>query len=210
MKSSLPHVPKSKNKPQHHKLTDAEKFARRVARKCEVLAPQLPHIDRHDLELIVAEQLKTPEERMRVMFLQQHDEGLISFHAALLAKLAKALAHAELDALMLDNSSAIEFGTATPKKRIDLLVKSHKGLQAKLRRFERAFGVAQPRPSIPLSQAVLAVGRTVSIEFAIAHSSRRSFNSLKARAKRILIGAHELPIAAREDIGAAETVTHQL
>jgi len=46
---------KPKNKPQRRKLSDAEKFARRVARRCELLAPQLPHIDPHDLELIVAD-----------------------------------------------------------------------------------------------------------------------------------------------------------
>lgn len=67
------------NKRKSKKLTDAEKFARRVARKCEVLAPQLPEIDPHDLELIVAALLRTPRERMQHMFLKRREDGSYVF-----------------------------------------------------------------------------------------------------------------------------------
>lgn len=201
---------KRKNSLKHHKLTAAEKFARRVARRCDLLAPKLPEIDRHDLELIIAEQLKTPEERMRVMFLQQHDEGFISFNKALLTKLAEALAHDELEALILDDSAAVKSGASAPKKKIALLVWNDKGLQAKLKKFERAFGVARLWPQQLRPQVIREVGRTASVDFVLARSSWKSFNSLKARAKRISLGAHELSVAACGDIAAAESAIHQL
>lgn len=64
---------------KRNKLSDAEKFARRVARKCEVLAPRLPEIHRHDLELIVAALLRTPRERMQYMFLKRREDGSYVF-----------------------------------------------------------------------------------------------------------------------------------
>ena len=79
MKSPPAHLPKPKNKPQRRKLSDAEKFARRVARRCDLLAPQLPDIDRHDLELIVAALLRTPKERMQYMFLKRREDGSYVF-----------------------------------------------------------------------------------------------------------------------------------
>jgi hypothetical protein len=201
---------KRKNTPNRKKLTEAEKFARRVARRCDLLAPRLPHIDRHDMELIVAELLKTREERMRVMFLHRHDKDFISFNKTLLAKLAEALAQAELEAFMLDDTTAIASGAAAPKKKIDLLVRNDKDLQAKLKKFERAFGVARLRPVGALSKVVRAVGPLVSVDFLFAHSSKRRFNSLKARAERISCGPHELSVAARGDIAAATGATYEL
>ncbi len=195
---------KPKSKPKRKKLSDAEKFARRVARRCELLAPQLPHIDRHDLELIVAEQLKTPEERMQVMFLKRHDEGFLSFDETLLIKLIEALAQAKVDAILFNNTAAIVSGASAPKKKIDLLVHDHAALRSKLEKFAQAFGVARLRPYKAFSKVVRAMGRSVSVDFVLAHSSRKSFESLKSRAKRICLGMHELYIATLEDIIAAE------
>lgn len=198
---------KTRRDRKRRKLSDAEKFARRVARRCDLLASKLPEIDRHDLELIVAEQLKTPEERMRVMFLQQHDEGLISCNKALLAKLAETLAHAELEALMFDDFAALASGVTAPKKKINLFVWHDKDLQSKLKKFERTFGVARLRSPQFLPQVIREVGRTVSVDFVLAHSSRKSFNSFKTRAKRISFGAYELPVVAREDVAATAITT---
>ncbi len=69
----------SMNGKNHKKLSDAEKFARRVARRCDLLTPLLPHIDRHDMELIVAELLKTRRERMQLMFLKRREDGIYVF-----------------------------------------------------------------------------------------------------------------------------------
>ena len=72
-------VPRVKNGKKRKKLTDAEKFTRRVVRRCDLLAPQFPDIDRHDLELIVAGLLRTPKQRMQHMFLKKRKDGRYVF-----------------------------------------------------------------------------------------------------------------------------------
>ncbi|NUO79395.1 hypothetical protein HUU05_04910 [candidate division KSB1 bacterium] len=67
------------NKKKRKKLSDAEKFARRVARWHERLAPELPHIDPHDLDLILAALLRSPRERMQYMFLKKREDGSYVF-----------------------------------------------------------------------------------------------------------------------------------
>ncbi|HEX9652544.1 MAG TPA: hypothetical protein VGA99_02440 [bacterium] len=61
------------------KLTDAEKCARRIERWHRRLAPQFPEIDPHDLDLIIAALLRTPKERMQLMFLKKRDDGRYVF-----------------------------------------------------------------------------------------------------------------------------------
>lgn len=70
---------KTRRDRKRHKLSEAEKFARRVGRRCDLLAPKLPEIDRHDLELIVAALLRTPKERMQHMFLKRREDGSYVF-----------------------------------------------------------------------------------------------------------------------------------
>ncbi len=186
------------------KQSDAEKFARRVAGWRKRLAPEFPHIDPHDLELIIAELLKTPEERIQVMFLKRRDEGFLSFDEAILTKLVEALAQAEIDAILFDNTAALDHGLSAPRKKIDLLVHNDARLKMKLKKFAQTFGVALTRPYKPFSKAILAVGRSVSVDFVLVHSSRKSFEGIQSRARKIRIGKHELCVATQEDIVDAE------
>ncbi len=61
------------------KIESAEKLANRIERWHKILAPQLPDIDPHDLDLIIAAQLRTPEERMQLMFLKRGKDGRYVF-----------------------------------------------------------------------------------------------------------------------------------
>jgi hypothetical protein len=61
------------------KLADAEKRARQIELWHEHLAPQFPEIDPHDLDLIIAALLRTPKERMQLMFLKKRDDGRYVF-----------------------------------------------------------------------------------------------------------------------------------
>lgn len=57
----------------------AEKLAREIERWHKILAPKFPHIDPHDLDLIIAAQLRTPKERMQLMFLKRRKDGSYVF-----------------------------------------------------------------------------------------------------------------------------------
>jgi len=43
------------------------------------LAPEFPDIDPHDLDLIIAALLRTPKERMQLMFSNKRDDGSYFF-----------------------------------------------------------------------------------------------------------------------------------
>lgn len=59
--------------------TRAEKFARKIERWHKILSPKFPDIDPHDLDLIIAAQLRTPKERMQLMFLKKQKDGSYVF-----------------------------------------------------------------------------------------------------------------------------------
>lgn len=60
-------------------LAAAQKRARQIERWHKILAPKLPHIDPHDLDLIIAGMLKTRKERMQVLFLKKREDGRYVF-----------------------------------------------------------------------------------------------------------------------------------
>ncbi|MCG8607147.1 hypothetical protein MJD09_19450 [bacterium] len=55
------------------------KRARQIERWHKRLAPKLPDIDPHDLDLIIAALLRTPKERMQIMFLKRRPDGRYVF-----------------------------------------------------------------------------------------------------------------------------------
>jgi hypothetical protein len=54
------------------KIKSTEKLARKIARWHKILAPQFPDSDPHDPDLIIAAQLRSPKERMQIMFLNKY------------------------------------------------------------------------------------------------------------------------------------------
>jgi len=60
-------------------LAAAKKRVRQIERWHKILAPKLPHIDPHDLDLIIAGMLKTPKERTQVLFLKKREDGRYVF-----------------------------------------------------------------------------------------------------------------------------------
>ena len=71
----------SKNEPAPKTAAQiaAEKRARQIEKWHKILAPQLPHIDPHDLDLIIDSLLKTPKQPMQYMFLKQREDGSYVF-----------------------------------------------------------------------------------------------------------------------------------
>jgi hypothetical protein len=60
-------------------LAAAQNRVRQIERWHKILAPKLPHIDPHDLDLIIAGMLKTRKERMQAMFLKKREDGRYVF-----------------------------------------------------------------------------------------------------------------------------------
>lgn len=58
---------------------EVENRARQIERWHKKLAPQFPEIDPQDLDLIIAALLRTPKERMQLMFLKKRDHGRYVF-----------------------------------------------------------------------------------------------------------------------------------
>lgn len=71
---------KSKQKKISQKqLTATQKRVRQIERWHKILRPKLPHIDPHDLDLIIAGLQKTPKERTQVLFLKKREDGRYVF-----------------------------------------------------------------------------------------------------------------------------------
>ncbi len=68
-----------KHNEQKKKWSAADKRARQVERWRKRLAPQFPDIDPHDLDLIIAALLRTPKQRMQIMFLKRREDGRYVF-----------------------------------------------------------------------------------------------------------------------------------
>jgi hypothetical protein len=63
----------------HKNKASSDRFARQIERWHKKLAPKYPEIDPHDLDLIIAALLKTPKQRMELMFLKKRPDGRYVF-----------------------------------------------------------------------------------------------------------------------------------
>jgi hypothetical protein len=61
------------------RLSLSEKRAHQIERWHKRLAPEFPDIAPHDLYLILAALLRTPKERMQIMFLKRRKDGRYVF-----------------------------------------------------------------------------------------------------------------------------------
>ncbi len=68
-----------KAKQRQEPLSAARKRARQIEHWHKRLAPKFPDIDPHDLDLIIAALLRTPRERMQIMFLKRREDGRYVF-----------------------------------------------------------------------------------------------------------------------------------
>lgn len=61
------------------RLAASQELARQIEYWRDRLAPKFPHIDPHDLDLMIAGLLKTPLQRTEVMFLKRREDGFYVF-----------------------------------------------------------------------------------------------------------------------------------
>jgi hypothetical protein len=60
-------------------LKSHEQLVRKIDRWRRRLAPEMPDIDPHDLDLIIAAMLRSRRERMKIMFLKRRKDGRYVF-----------------------------------------------------------------------------------------------------------------------------------
>ena len=128
----------------------------------------------------------------------------MSFDEGFLVELVEALAQSGIQVVFIGNAAAILHGAAVLTHDVDLMVRDHPQLQAKLEQFARSFGVALTKPYEPLSQVIRATGRQVNVDFVLNLSSRKSFESIRSRASKVRIGQRMVWVASLEDVIAAK------
>src|SRR5574341_1439932 len=112
----------------------------------------------------------------------------MSFDENFLIELIEAVAQADLQIILIGNAAAILQGAPVLTQDVDLMVRDHPQLQKKLQKFTEIFKVALTRPYEPFSQVIRAVGRPVGVDFVMALSSRKSFESIRKKKKKMRIG----------------------
>jgi hypothetical protein len=191
------------------RLAASKKFAQKLEYWHKRLAPEFPDIDPHDLNLIIASMLKTPEQRVEIMFLKRREDGVYLLDENFWAELIEAIEQAEMEVVLVSNAVSLAQEAPVLFKEVDLLVNDHPQLQNKLKKFAEVFGVALTRYS-PLANVVRAVGRSVEIDFASSLPSGQSFEAVRSRSTKVPIGQRTLWIASPEDIVTAkEAAGHQ-
>jgi hypothetical protein len=128
----------------------------------------------------------------------------MSFDESFLSELVDALAQVKLQVVFVGNAAAILHGVPVLTQDVDLMVREHPQLPKKLQRFAEIFKVTLTQPYEPFSKIIRAVGRPVGVDFVLALSSGKSFESIRSRATRVRIGRRLLWVAALEDIIAAK------
>ncbi|MDZ7363679.1 MAG: hypothetical protein ONB46_23625 [candidate division KSB1 bacterium] len=188
---------------QNEHLAASEEFAQKLEYWHKRLAPEMPNIDPHNLNLIIASMLKTPEQRMEIMLLHRREDGVYLLDEKFLAELIEAVEQAEMEVILINNAVSIAHEAPVVFKEVDFMVRDHPQLQEKLNKFAEIFGVTLTRYS-PLSKVIRAVGRAIEIDFVSSLPSGQSFEAVRSRATKVPIGQRMIWVAVQADIVAAK------
>ncbi|MBX3186593.1 MAG: hypothetical protein KF819_06245 [Labilithrix sp.] len=120
----------------------------------------------------------------------------------LLERVARALADAKLDAVLIGNAAAALQGAPVTTLDFDFFFRDTPANRRKLVRFARTLGAVVLRPYYPASSLYRVVDDdlTLQVDFMGAIHGLRSFEGAKKRASALLIGETTLLVAALEDI----------
>lgn len=115
--------------------------------------------------------------------------------------MARALREAKLQAIVVGNTAGVLNGAPVITEDVDLLVRDRPLNRRKLRRFASLIGGSAPTPVSDLSRVDRIYGATVLIDILYDQiPPRLRFESLLARAERVVIGGEELTVAALRDV----------
>lgn len=120
----------------------------------------------------------------------------------LLRRIARALEHAKLEAVLIGNAAAALHGAPVTTLDFDFFFRNTAANRKKLITFARELGAVVLRPYYPASSLfrVTDDDLTLQADFMGAIHGLRSFEGVKKRASTVEIGGHFLHVASLEDI----------
>jgi hypothetical protein len=120
----------------------------------------------------------------------------------LLGRIAAALAHAKLDAILIGNAGAALQGAPVTTLDFDFFFRDTAANRRKLVTFARELGAMVLRPYYPASSLFRVSDDTLLLQadfLGVIHGVR-SFEGARRRASTVEIGGHPLRVASLEDI----------
>jgi hypothetical protein len=130
----------------------------------------------------------------------------------LLNSVVKALAIVRLEAILIGNAGAAIHGAPVTTMDFDFMFRAVPVNLAKLKHFAREMDAVILRPYYPVSSMyrVMNDDRGLQADFMPVIHGVKSFNSLRSRAGRILLGGHTLQVASLADIIASKRAAGRL
>jgi hypothetical protein len=115
---------------------------------------------------------------------------------------AHALGRAKLEAVLIGNAAAALQGAPVTTVNFDFMFRKTPANMRKLKAFARELGAMVLRPYYPASDLFRVVSDDLGlqVDFLVTVHGVRSFESLRARAVQLAVGAVELSVASLEDI----------
>lgn len=130
--------------------------------------------------------------------------AILSFVDAtpLLVRIARALANAKLDAVLIGNAAAALHGAPVTTLDFDFFFRDTPGNRKKLIAFARELGAIVLRPYYPASSLfrVTDDALVLQADFLGVIHGLRSFEGVRRRAQTLEIGGQRLQVASLEDI----------
>lgn len=120
---------------------------------------------------------------------------------AFLVRLAEALAHVRLEALIVGATAAVLQGAPVMTRDIDLLVRDTPLNRKKLEALGKLLGTGRPTPVSEMTTTVTLLGSDLPIDILFDRlAGSLSFASLRSRALSLSFGKHHALVASLEDI----------
>jgi hypothetical protein len=120
----------------------------------------------------------------------------------LLARVARALDHARLEAVLIGNAAAALHGAPVTTLDFDFMFRNTPGNLRKLKAFARELHAMVLRPYYPASDRFRVVSDDLGlqVDFLATIHGIRSFESLRSRAVRVPVGDSSLSVAPLADV----------
>jgi|ERR1051325_11869645 predicted nucleotidyltransferase len=124
----------------------------------------------------------------------------------LLSSVVAALTEVRLEAILIGNAAAALQGAPVTTVDFDFMFRPTPANLAKLKRFARRMEAMILRPYYPASKLFRVVNddRGLQVDFMPAIHGVKSFNSLRSRAGKMTVGAHQVWVAGLADIIASK------
>jgi predicted nucleotidyltransferase len=128
----------------------------------------------------------------------------MSVEEKLLADIARSAARVRLEFILIGNAAASVLGAPIVTEDIDLFVRHTPRNLQKIRAVAERLGGVVGEPFAPASRMQRVMTPEVNVDFIFELSSRKKFESVRSRARRVKFGGCEVLVASLADIIAAK------